>query len=399
MSRWRSWALLGVLGAAVAGACSTDHDALKHKPSASGGAAGEAGADADADLDVAVDVVVDQFVEPPGSNVLTLLHGVVDAPRIAFCFAKVDGGVAAPPLGAPSPAAGLGWGNGLALSAIAGLDWTTDDIQPIVIAATDFATLSGKTCADAMALAESYADAGGADASEDGGAADASVDADASAGPADADAGAGDAEAELPPPPPVRSLELPVLPAGTLSGGYSNLLVATGCIGGPGFTDSLETYVCGQSYSPSSPTLSESLVQLSRVGVSTALGLQVMNAALASDPIDLSSVPPEGSPLPTLGIASGVVYGALSPKPPMLTFSKVSFGNPISASALEVTSQGSSSAVFASPWSAAFASGGIPDVSDGSTYAIVLVGPRPNITGTKWWNGPRLSVIPTAPKP
>ena len=243
-------------------------------------------------------------------------------------------------------------------------------------------------------MAESYADAGGANDASD--AADASADGgDASLPSADADAG--DAASELPPPPPVRASELPVLPAGTLAGGYSNLLVATGCIGGPGFTDDLESYVCGKSYSPSSPTLSETLVQLSRVSVSSAVGLQVVNAALASDPIDVSSSPPEGSALSSLSLASSVVYGAVWPKPPLLSYSKLSFGNPMSASILEVTALGQSSAFFATPWSAAFASGGIADVFDGATYAVVLVGPSPNITGTKWWNGPRLSVIPTAP--
>ncbi|MBE7479368.1 MAG: hypothetical protein HS104_05180 [Polyangiaceae bacterium] len=60
------------------------------------------------------------FVEPTGPSKLTLLHGVVDATRIAYCFARVVDGLPEPVLGSPLPAAGLSWGAALAVSELPG---------------------------------------------------------------------------------------------------------------------------------------------------------------------------------------------------------------------------------------------------------------------------------------
>jgi len=375
---------------ALAHGCGRNHDVLKQKnPSGTGGSAGDAAADGAADVDAedaGVDSPPDVFVEPSGKAVLTLMHGVVDAPRIAYCFAKVDSGVPEPPTGSPIPAAGLAFGEPLVLSSIAGFDWDVDDIQPIVVTG-DFSLFSGKTCDEVVALAESYADAGSTDA---GAAPDASLD-------AGTDADAADAETELPPPPPARALAMPVLPAGTLSGGYSNLMVATGCIGGPAFTDVYETYICGKNYTPTTPTLTPVVVQLSRVTDASSVGLSFVNAALASDPIDLVSMAPEGSSFSDINIVYGTVYGAIAPKPPLFGHGKASFGSPFAAAELEVNSLGSSAPFYVQTWGDTLAAGGLGDVSEGRSYAIVLVGPRPNNLEMNWWNGPRLVVIPTEP--
>jgi hypothetical protein len=396
MLRSRRLLLAGLALVAWPWACGQNHDALKQKnPPATGGSAGEAGVDAqpDGDADAAeADAPGDAFVEPPGAPVLTLMHGVVDAQRIAFCFAKVNAGVPAPPTGSPDPAGGLAFGTPLVLTSIAGFDWDVDDIQPIVVTG-DFSLLAGKTCSEVIALADYYADAG---AGDDAGQADAG-DAGASDASLDAESSAADAETEPPPPPPARALAMPVLPAGTLSGGYSNLLVATGCIGGPGFTDSYETFICGQSYTPTTPTLSPVLVQLSRVADASSVGLSVVIAALASDPIDLVSTAPEGSSFSDIHIAYGTVYGAIAPKPPLFGHPKAAFGSPFGSAVLEVNSLGSSAPFYTQEWSTALAASGLSDVSEGRTYAIVLVGPRPNNLEMKWWNGPRLVAIPTAP--
>jgi hypothetical protein len=389
MSRWQALAFGSVLVSALFSACSSDHDALKKKPSGSGGTGPDASSDADAAVpDAPLDAPDDAFVEPPGPSVLTLLHGVVDSPRIAFCFAKVVEGVSEPAGGVPLPPEGLAWGGRLSLASLDGLDVQHDDIQPIVIAASELATFAGKSCSELVALAESWASGDGGEAGAgDGGNGDAKA---ADGG----DGAAQDAASAPPPPPPLRALELPMLPAGTLAGGYSHLLVATGCVGGPAFSDPAAGDACGPGYSPSSPNLGAVLVQLSRVTAQNVLGLQVVNAARAADVIDLGSAPGESTSAGSFSIASSVVYGAIVPKPPLFEHSKADFGSSLPSSMLEVVSSG---ATFSSTWAAALAAGGLSDVSDGVSYAIVLVGPRPSLPASSWWNGPRLVVIPTSP--
>lgn len=387
--------------------CSSDHSALKQKdPPATGGSGGTGGG-IDAGPDVELDQGVAGFVEPPGENKLTLLHGVVDAVRVAFCFAKVVDGLPEPVQGNPIPTAGLPYAGSLSVTQLAGLDWTKDAVLPIVIAG-DLSLVAGKSCSQAISLAQSYAleDAGGDGAADVGveaavdGSSDAADDSSIDASMVDASGGDAadapvDAVTELPPPPKLRVGELPVLPAGTLSSGYSLLLAATGCIGGPAFSDPLETYVCGATYTPSSPTLAPVVVPLSRVSTPGALGLQLVNAARAADPIDVSSRHPKGSSIPDIDIADGVVFGAVAPRPPLLGYSSSAFGSPLSASFLDVWSQNSSAPFYSSSWKDAL--GPLDDAHDGKTYAVVLIGPRPNNTGQKWWNGPRLVVLDNDP--
>ena len=383
------WALLG----ALALSCGSDHDSLKKKdPPATGGAAGT-DAGADAEPDAAADVEPDVFVEPTGVSKLTLLHAVVDSPRIAFCFAKVVDGLPTAPVGGPLPAGGLDFGASLVATKLEGVDWDKDDLLPIIVAG-DFSLLVGKSCVEAVALAASFA-LPDSDAASDAGAA---ADADASVLDSAVDGDASDdASPPLPPPPKLRSAELPVLPAGTLSTGYSLLLAAAGCIGGAAFADPLETWACGPGYTTSTPTLSPVLVPLSRVVKPGAMGLQVVNAARAADPIDLASSYPQGSSIPKIHVVYDVAFGAISPRPPLLDYSATAFGSPIGASLLELGSQGSSVPVYTSTWKDALALGGLSGVKDGQNYALVLVGPRPNNAADKWWNGPRLVALPADP--
>lgn len=381
------------VGLALPWACSSDKSVLEKKPSTGGtggtaqGDASSEDAPADAPADGITDSPPDVFVEPTGKTVLTLMHGVVDAPRIAFCFSKVEDGVPGVALGSPLPAGGLTWGQALVVQSLSGFDWASDDLLPIVVAG-DFTKLAGKTCPEIIALGASLAEAGSAsDASLDAG--DASLDASPDAQPSDA-------ASELPPPPIARSLELPALPAGTLAGGYSTLLVASGCIGGPGYTDDYETYLCGEGYTPSSPTLIPVLVRLSRVTEPGKLGLQFVNAARAADPIDLVSTAPEGSSFSDVNIVFDAVFGSVGPKPPLFR-TKAAFGSPLSAAIVEVNALNASAPFYTESWGDALAAGGLTDVSEGSTYAFVLIGPRPSVAGMKWWNGPRLVLLPTEP--
>jgi hypothetical protein len=396
----RHLALAGALGAAGAGACSSNHDVLKQKPPATGGT-GTGGAP-DASPDVALDAPADGFVEPKGADAVTLVHGVVDADHIAFCFAKVDAGVPGEPTGIPLPSGGLLFGGALGVKSLSGFDFAKDDIEPIVIAG-DFSLLAGKTCADAIALAKSFepeppeagddadADAGDLDASLD-----ASPDADASA-ESDANDDVADAEVELPPPPPLRALALPVLPAGTLGAGYSTLLVAAGCIGGPAFVHDLGDQLCGAGYSSKNSTLTPLLVRMSRVSDPNHVGLQAVNASLASDPLSFQSQPSQGSSLPAFAFAYGVGFGEVSPKPPELAYAKAVIG-PVDSSELVIVASGSSVPAYSNSWKSGLSASGLDDLSDGKSYAVVYLGPLAGVTGKdKWWNAPRLIAVPTDP--
>ena len=83
-----------------------------------------------------------------------------------------------------------------------------------------------------------------------------------------------------PNPPALRVGALSALPAGTLAAGYSQLLVAEGCLGGPWYVDKLDDQVCGDGYSGRS-TLAQSFVVLSRE-TSINIGFQALHASRAT---------------------------------------------------------------------------------------------------------------------
>jgi hypothetical protein len=376
-----------VAGLLSSGACSSDHDALKKKPPGTGGGGGATDA-GEAGPDVEVDVTDDGPPEPVGKTRLTLLHGVVDDPKIAFCFAKVSDGVVGDAIGSPLPPAGLSYGRALPVGALEGIDLAKDDFLPILLAG-DFSLFAGKSCTEAIALAatfESIEPDAGVDGDVDAGD-DAQTDADSEAAPP-----------PPPPPPPVRARELAVLPAGTLAEGYSYLLIATGCIGGPAFTDANETLACGENYKPTSPTLSPVFVQLSRLTAEDRLGLQIVNAAQASGSLYLSSKPPAASTIPEIPLANGLGFGAIAPIPPSHAYPKSAFGSPIAQSSLSVREDGSPVESLSMSWSNALATESLTDVEDGKNYAAILIGPKPTLPKSSWWNEARVGIVASDPE-
>jgi hypothetical protein len=391
-----------VAALATAPACVTDHDALAKRPpggsagaagaggmsGASGGAGGGSGSGGSGGQ---LDAAIDAPTEPTGADRITLLHGVADAETIAFCFARPG---AAEPGGDPIPRAGLTYGARLAIQSIAGFDLARDDVEPIVIAAgkEELATLS---CAELVERARTPIEPD-ASASED---AAAELDAgDLDAGDLDAgepDAGEPDAGDGAAGEPPIRARELAMLPAGTLSGGYSTLLVAAGCLGGPGHVDSISHLICGNGYAPDRPTLAPVVVRLSRLTDPTHVGLQVVHASVPTDAVSLRSIAPPESSTPTITVASGVVYGAIAPRPPQLAYTALQIGASGEAK-LEARSTNDGSTLSV-PWREVLQSGGISGLKDGKNYAVVLVGPRLSITGTSWWDLPKLTIVPSDP--
>jgi hypothetical protein len=388
-----AWILGGWL-VATAVACSSGHGHAGHPGSggssgvSEGGPVGAAGAGA-----------TSGDAEPAGPRVLTLVHGVVDAPGLRFCLEPAGG----PVTGDPMPAGGLSFGAALVVRAVSGVDLASDALQIYAITGDD-AVIAGKSCQALLAQARPDA---GSDASND-----ASNDASSDAATNDADAsddadppidggsesGGGEASAPLPPPPSLRVATLPVLPAGTLGLQSSYLLVVMGCIGqSDAFTDSLSDSVCGTGYRPDRPTLLPALVRMSRATRAGAFGLQVVNASRATPSLTLVSSPPKGVAESPITIAANVGLGAIEPASADLSHAPSDFGSPLDEATLGVSLSAVGSGDFTEPWSAALSASGVASPQGGRDYALVVIGPSPTVGGDKWWNAPLVTLVPTAP--
>ena len=379
------------LVALAGGACSTDDSVLAKKPGGSGGSAGTGGGSQDAGLDSSqFDVLVDAPVEPVGDSVVTLLHGVVDAKRVGFCFLPVVAGIPGAASGMPLPAGGLAYGAAFSPSSIAGLDLAKDDVQPVVIAASE-SELKNRSCADLIAAGAVAVDAGseaGSDAAADAGASDAA--AGDAGGPSDAVADVPDPE-----PPPLRALALPVLPKKTLDSGYSTLLAAIGCMGGPGLDDVAIPSVCGLDYEPDKPTLRPIVVRLSRITAPERVSLQGVNARVIEEDVSIGSEPPGASSLPSITFAYNVPSGAVEPKVPYVQTNESLLGFPLGDPEITLSPGGVVTHRFG--WSTALAAAGVNEVKNGRSYAVVALGPSLNLGVVKWWNPVAVVVIAASP--
>lgn len=391
---------------ALASACSGHHDQLA--AGGSGGHGGAAGAASDAggsdasdeqDSDAATDGPAD---DEPGADadaapalpsVLTLVNGLADAPAMRFCFATVAGGAEWIPATPPFPAdpAGLPYASRLALSTFPGLDLATTTVHPYVIAG-DLSLLGSQTCADLLAATPEPDSGSGPDA-----ASDAEPDSAADAAPD----GSSDASPDAAPPPEgIAIAPLPILPAGTLSAGKSYLLVATGCVGGPAHTASGDTTVCGQAYTPTTPTATLAVVALSRATQAGALGLQAVHASTYPAAANVH-VAPAGGNGSSFAIADGIAPGVLAPKTATFSYQRQSFGPSPGDASLVFQDKSSTSPLAGIPLSQALANGGLSDADfqDGASFTFVAVGPHPGAGQGPWWSPFTFVVVPNEPAP
>ena len=412
--------------------------------------------------------------EARGASLLAIVNGVVDAPQIALCLAKVDAQSNAVPFGDPLSSAPIEYGHGVVFHDLPGADLARDTLQPFAIAG-DLELIAGLDCAAAIALALSEETAkepplagdqagtaatsvdpppvagqvGTAGASVDppplggqggtagtsvdppsvggqGGTAGTSVDpppvggqggtsgAGAAAafagesanveGGAAAQAGSGGASRV---PAPLRSRlrvrGLPAIGAGTLNAGRSLLLAINGCMGGLTFGGKDAESYCGAGYSERAPTLSAMLVSLSRRVAFGRTGMQVLNASLANDQIDVHSVPPFPSQDAALIIASNVVEGQVAPRPASLNSTAFDWGSQ-RLYRLEVSSKGFAASTngnqsFSDSWGNVLARSGLHALVDTRTYALVLSGPEASRKAVRQlWNAPVLTVVAVDPE-
>src|SRR6185436_3157989 len=169
----------------------------------------------------------------------------------------------------------------------------------------------------------------------------------------------------------LRVSKLPEIPPGALSDGYSSLYVALGCLGGAAFTNALEEDACGEAYSPESPTLSATLVTLSRTHADGKIALQVLNASLASAALTVSSAPPDTSVQSTVAIAYDVRLGSLTPRRPNTQFSMADYG--LDLPGWKAQSSTAGTPIVSEPWPDVLERAGF-EFQAGRGYTLVAVG-------------------------
>lgn len=425
-----------LLVALVLSGCVTNHDLLaeQDRPGGTGGAFGAGGTSHSGGVGGSGDGSVEAEAspppaEPPGDRKLTVLHGVIDAPWVTFCFARVRGGIEGAVSKAPVPAGGLLYGHSAALDAPGGADLSVDGFRAYVVAAASADVVAGMDCPAMLARAAELAvppesgDAGAEGTSRDATATlrdaaprsdvavpsrDASLPVDASRavhdgavsspeGGAGADARAApDAavprpDAGAPPIAAIRVRPLPLIPEGALAEASSYLLAAGGCLGGRGVTDPSERSVCGEQYSASSPTLAEMLVRRSRFVTSGKVGIQVLDATPAVRQLDLRITP--GLHSDAIPIARSVVTGAIRPVPPNRTSSAGEIAATTDGASIQLFADGGSTPIYDEPWTRTLAAGDLPALEDGKSYTLVVVGPYPGFAKRRWWNDPMVTIV------
>jgi hypothetical protein len=299
-----------------------------------------------------------------GPDELTLIHGQVDAERIAFCFAPVEEGVPGRPKGEPFPAGGLEFGHHVTTSTPGGLSFENDSIQPIVLAG-DLESIAGEDCADAVARASWV---------------DSSVGAIGAAGAAGA-GGIGDG---------LHAMALPQLPSGSLTLGRRYLLAVVGCMTSAENAGVDYAGRCGVPRSWRAPTLAPVLVTASRETRSDRVGLQVLHASAGSDPIALEVFASSVGDSPALRIATDLVFGELFPPTPNLNMTADELGARTGGN-VHVFHNGARALQVS--WSELAEAADIDELNDGESYVLVLLGPRAGSDEGGGYQGTRLALI------
>jgi hypothetical protein len=412
-----SW-LVSLLFASGLAACVTNHDALEKKPAGHGGS-GSGGTAAviggapshlggtGGQLGMGGGHADD---EPPGESLLTIVNGVVDAPAVALCAAKLDDDGNATAVGSPLTDGPLEYGQTVVLRDIDGIDFATDALQLFVIAG-ELDRVDGLDCEAAIARAraeEGQSDALTPDLGQGGAAGDSSTSsvpssAGAGASAGAAEGGASSAEAGSGGASPgsgerratLRARGLPAITAGTLNAGRSWVFVADGCLGGATYDGDDAVRYCGDGYNPREPTVSAILASLSRQVSTDHVALQAVHASLASDQVELRSRPPLPSMDSGIGISS-VVFGQVAPRPALIQNTAFDLG---SARKYSVTVESQGMVLLSQRWTSVLEQGGLSKLTDGQGYALIFIGPRADSKAVPdLWNAATVTAIAVDPE-
>jgi len=389
-----------LLAGGAANACTTNHDALARQPKAGSSSGGTAGASGFGfggfgnTGNQAQGGRANPDVEPKGDDVLTIVNGVVDAPSVRLCFARVgENGETSDFVGSPLPE--LGYAAAAVLTQLDGLSLVDDVIQPWVISG-ELSRVDELDCRAAVALAESEeakvtpvapepVGAGGANAGGAG----------PEPEPSPTGAGGEGGSAEIPLEfPTLRARPVAALPAGTVHIGRSILLVLSGCMGGAAYADRVEVSACGAGYTPQTPTLEPVIVKLSRAVGFDKVGLQGVHASAPTGSLDLRASGDGGAV--SLVFASNVSFGSIKPRPADTRFTPAELGVENFNFGLQAV-DGSGGVVYQESWSDILAASALATPSAARTYTAIFLGPDPLLLKEGWWNKSAFALVDNDP--
>jgi hypothetical protein len=121
----------------------------------------------------------------------------------------------------------------------------------------------------------------------------------------------------------------------------------------------------------------------------------VVHASLANAQVDLRARPPFPSTASGVAIASAQP-GQVAPRPASIQNALFDLG---SARKYQVSVESQDSVLYAQPWSTVLSQGALSELENGRGYALVLSGPRADLTPVpNLWNGPTLTAIAVDPE-
>ena len=272
---------------------------------------------------------------PTGPTELTVVNGVNDYPAVRFCFLPGD---------APWPAetAGLPFAGSQVAAPLSGPIPAGADVTPWVIAG-DLTMTAGKTCTEILALASGAA-------------------------------------------APIVAQPLAVIPKGVFDSHKSLLLVADGCLGGPGHDDPSAVTACGAGYGSQSPTAGVVLVSMSRVKDTGHVSLQVVSASTALAKSDVSLVPNLMGAMAKV-VAPALSQGAIGPTPPFAAYTATELG-PLDGVKIQTFLPGTAYMQSSLTLDKVLAGSSLGAAAfvNGASLVLVAVGSDPNLPAGGFWH-------------
>ncbi|HEY3497318.1 MAG TPA: hypothetical protein VGK73_21625 [Polyangiaceae bacterium] len=428
--------------------CTSDHGALGRRPVVAGtsgasgaGAGGNGGTGGGGSSAVGgssgttAGSAGQKMVEPTGRSVTTFVHGIVDAERVAWCFARGAGDAGL--RGDPEPSGGLAYGEAFTFEKLDGIDLKKDDVSVYVLTG-ELDLVADLDCEHAVERAREEMEAANPGAGGTGGESGAG-----GAGGASGEAGAAGAEnggqsgdpavggqsgepssavgtagatlrqevggagqaggggeggtGEIPQPAlaRLRVAALARFPRGTLSEGYSQLMVAAGCIGGAAFPAEREEEICGVGYTPRTGNLTADLVVLSRLVAYGKVGLQAFHASRAAGQRSVYVVPTEDSLLSPLTIADNLSEGSLRPRQARVDLSSNDLGLQTRGFTVQAYTEGRK--VIEESWPVVLGRAGLESPEAGRGYTLIVIGPAEPERWPVWWNRPAFTIVDNDP--
>lgn len=276
--------------------------------------------------------------EPEVPTRFTFVNGVVDAPKIRFCFSPYPGGALDR---APFPAGGLVFGTSFS-APVGTADIPASDALVQVVAG-DVPT--GTTCADLAADPTAF--------------------------------------------PDLTILEMGLVPKSALEMKRSFLVVANGCIGGITHTDAAEKQICGATYTPTDPTPGLAILGMSLLDDEKHVAIQYVNAVAAMPKANVWIQPSFSGVMP-IPIVNGGPFGGSAPYPPNFALEVSEIGS-VAGAAIGTAVNPSPTPTGSVPLSTALAASGLGNeaVANGKSLVLVGVGAAPGTMPAPapdaWW--------------